>query len=110
MIRRRHLLAASGAAFLSWDAVLGVAHAQTPPGVIVMAKQIDDIITLDPAESFEYTAQDIAGNVYQELVTTPNVDPSRLVGDLAESWTAGDDARTLTFRLKPGPKFASGKE
>ncbi|WP_043830180.1 ABC transporter substrate-binding protein [Muricoccus aerilatus] len=110
MIPRRHLLAASGAAFLSWNAAIRAAHAQTPPGVIVMAKQIDDIITLDPAESFEYTAQEIAGNVYQKLVTTPNDDPSRLAGDLAESWTASDDARTFTFRLKPGQKFASGKE
>ena len=59
MIPRRSLLAASGAAFLSWDAVIRTAHAQTPPGVIVMAKQIDDIITLDPAESFEYTGGEI---------------------------------------------------
>ena len=109
-IPRRSLLAASGAAFLSWDALIRTAHAQTPPGVIVMAKQIDDIITLDPAESFEYTGGEICGNVYQKLVTTPNEDPSRLVGDLAESWTAGEDARTFTFRLKPGQKFASGRE
>ncbi|WP_458093893.1 ABC transporter substrate-binding protein [Roseomonas sp. WA12] len=114
MTTRRTLLtglgAASGAAFLSWDAAIRSAHAQTPPGVIVMAKQIDDIITLDPAESFEYTGGEICGNVYQKLVTTPNEEPSRLTGDLAESWTASDDARTFTFRLKPGQKFASGKE
>ncbi|SHK14190.1 peptide/nickel transport system substrate-binding protein [Roseomonas rosea] len=110
MTTRRNLLAASGAAFLPWDSLIRAAHAQTPPGVIVMAKQIDDIITLDPAESFEYTAQEIAGNVYQKLVTTPNDEPSRLTGDLAESWTASEDAKTFTFRLKPGQKFSSGRE
>ncbi|HEY8612666.1 MAG TPA: ABC transporter substrate-binding protein [Roseomonas sp.] len=114
MTTRRTLVtalgAASGTAFLSWDAAIRAAHAQTPPGIIVMAKQIDDIITLDPAESFEYTGGEICGNVYQKLVTTPNEAPSRLTGDLAESWTASDDAKTFTFRLKPGQKFASGKE
>jgi peptide/nickel transport system substrate-binding protein len=49
MTTRRTLMVASGAAFLSWDAVIRTAHAQTPPGIIVMAKQIDDMITLDPA-------------------------------------------------------------
>ncbi|MBP0495829.1 ABC transporter substrate-binding protein [Pararoseomonas indoligenes] len=110
MPSRRTLFAASGAAFLSWDAVIRAAHAQTPPGVLVMAKQIDDVISLDPAESFEFTGTEICGNVYQKLTTTATDDPARLAGDLAESWTAGDDAKTFTFTLKPGQKFASGKE
>ena len=33
----------------------GGAHAQTPKETIVMAKQIDDIISLDPAEAFEFS-------------------------------------------------------
>ncbi|MBP0443171.1 ABC transporter substrate-binding protein [Roseomonas sp. SSH11] len=114
MTTRRNLLtglgAASGTAFLPWDSLIRAAHAQTPPGVVVMAKQIDDIITLDPAEAFEYTAAEICGNVYQRLVTTPNDEPARIQGDLAESWSASDDAKTFTFRLKPGQAFASGKE
>jgi peptide/nickel transport system substrate-binding protein len=114
MTTRRNLVAAlgaaSGAAFLPWDAVIRAAHAQTPPGIIVMAKQIDDMITLDPAESFEYTGGELCGNVYQKLTTTPNDNPSRLTGDLAENWTASDDAKTFTFRLKAGQKFSSGKE
>jgi peptide/nickel transport system substrate-binding protein len=83
------------------------AEAQSPAGVIVMAKQIDDITSLDPAEAFEYTGTEIIGNVYRKLVTTPNSDPSRLVGDLAESWTTADN-RTFTFTLKAGQRFASG--
>jgi peptide/nickel transport system substrate-binding protein len=109
MTTRRALLATVAAAALPWDALFRDAYAQTPPGVVVMARQIDDVITLDPAESFEFTGGEICGNVYQKLVTTPNSEPSRLVGDLAESWTASDDAKTFTFRLKTGPKFASGK-
>jgi peptide/nickel transport system substrate-binding protein len=83
------------------------ARAQSPAGVIVMAKQIDDITSLDPAEAFEYTGTEIIGNVYRKLVTTPNSDPSRIVGDLAESWST-EDNRVFTFRLKPGARFASG--
>ena len=35
-------------------------------------------------------------------------DTSKVVGDLAESWTVSDDGLTYTFKLKPGLKFASG--
>ncbi|WP_426956074.1 ABC transporter substrate-binding protein [Muricoccus radiodurans] len=108
-LTRRDAMLAAGAAFLPWDGLIRAAWAQTPPGVIVMAKQIDDITSLDPAESFEYTGGEICGNVYQKLVTTPNEEPSRLVGDLAENWTASADAKTFTFTLKAGQRFASGQ-
>ncbi|MGG5817685.1 ABC transporter substrate-binding protein [Falsiroseomonas sp. HW251] len=84
------------------------AEAQSPAGVIVMAKQIDDITSLDPAEAFEYSGSEIIGNVYRKLVTTPNSDPARIVGDLAEAWETSDN-RSFAFRLKPGQKFASGQ-
>ena len=35
------------------------ALAQTPKDTVVMAKQIDDIISLDPAESFEFSGGEI---------------------------------------------------
>ncbi|MFT8245027.1 ABC transporter substrate-binding protein [Roseomonas sp. BN140053] len=85
------------------------AEAQSPAGVIVFAKQIDDMISLDPGECFEFSGSEICGNVYQKLVTTPNNNPAELVGELAERWEASADNRTFTFRLKEGPKFASGK-
>jgi peptide/nickel transport system substrate-binding protein len=103
---RRDLLA--GAAALAAAGTAPRAFAQSPPGVVVMAKQIDDITSLDPAEAFEYTGTEVCGNVYDKLVTTPNDDPAKLVGDLAEAWEIGGDNRTFTFRLKAGPKFASG--
>ncbi|WP_159992912.1 ABC transporter substrate-binding protein [Roseomonas sp. 18066] len=108
MLTRRSLLLASAAA-AALPATLSPAMAQTPPGVLVFAKQIDDIITVDPHEAFEYTASELAGNVYQKLVTTPNSDPGSIQGELAEKWEAGADGKTFTFTLKDGPKFASGK-
>lgn len=111
MIDRRSLLAAGALAPAIVPAIASLArtaHAQTPREVLVMARRIDDIISLDPQHSFEYMGNEIGGNVYQRLVTTRNDAPSRLVGELAESWQASDDARTFTFRLKDGPRFASG--
>jgi len=114
MLSRRSLLLASAAAAslpagLAATGGLRGAAAQTPPGVLVFAKQIDDIISLGPHEAFEYTASELAGNVYQKLVTTPNSDPGQITGELAERWTASDDNKTFTFTLRQGPKFASGK-
>jgi peptide/nickel transport system substrate-binding protein len=109
LTRRSLLLASSAAAVLPGTLAATAAQAQTPKDVLVFAKQIDDIISLDPHEAFEYTASEIAGNVYQKLVTTPNSNPSEIRGELAEKWTVSSDSKTFTFTLKDGPKFASGK-
>lgn len=106
-LTRRSLLAGSAAALTAAQHAT-TASAQSPPGVVVMARQIDDITSLDPAEAFEYSGTEIIGNVYRKLVTTPNEDPARLVGELAEAWEVGGDNRTFTFRLREGAKFASG--
>jgi peptide/nickel transport system substrate-binding protein len=110
MLTRRSLLLASSAAAALPGALLATpAAAQTPPGVVVFARQIDDIISLDPHEAFEYAASEMSANVYQKLVTTPNANPSEIQGELAEKWDVSDDNKTFTFTLRDGPKFASGK-
>lgn len=85
------------------------AGAETPPNMLVIANRIDDITTLDPAESFEFAGSDVSRNVYGKLV---NFDPANLSGgyipDLAESWTVSDDGMTITFKMRPGVKFHSG--
>ncbi len=97
--------------------VLGIAMAapgaqllaETPPNMLVIANRIDDITTLDPAESFEFAGSDVIRNMYGRLV---NFDPMNLDAgygpDLAESWTVSDDGMTITFKMREGVKFISG--
>jgi len=54
------------------------AQAATPRDTLVVAFAFDDIITMDPAESFEISAGEIMGNVYDRLVRFDVNDPSKL--------------------------------
>jgi peptide/nickel transport system substrate-binding protein len=82
--------------------------AATPPDTLVMAWHIDDIISLDPAEVFEFSSAEIMGNTYERLVTYDPKDVSKLTGEIAESWKISEDGKTFTFKIREGKKFASG--
>lgn len=84
------------------------ALAATPKDTLVIAWAIDDIITMDPAESFEISAGEIMGNAYDRLIRFDVADPSKLIGDVAKTWTVSPDGKTYSFELKDGLRFASG--
>ena len=86
----------------------GPVLAATPKDTLVQALAFDDIITMDPAESFEISGGEILGNTYERLVGFDVRDPSRLAGVVAKGWTISADGKTFSFELKPGLKFASG--
>jgi peptide/nickel transport system substrate-binding protein len=86
----------------------GPAAAATPKDTVVMAKQIDDIISLDPGESFEFSGSEAVGNMYERLITYDLANVSQLRGELAESWSVAPDGRTYTFRIRRGVRFHSG--
>ncbi len=106
-LTRGRLGAAAVAAMLALAGAMP-AVAATPKDTLVVAWAIDDIITMDPAESFEISAGEIMGNTYDRLVRFDVSDPSKLYGDVAKSWTVSPDGKTFSFELKPGLKFASG--
>lgn len=106
MLHSRKLLAASAMALALFGAP--AVQAETPADTLVMAWAIDDIISLDPAEVFEFSAAEILGNSYEKLITYDVDDVSKITGQMAESWEVSEDGLTLTFHLKPGLKFASG--
>ncbi len=84
------------------------AFAATPADTLVEGWAIDDIITLDPGEAFEISTAEVTANTYSKLVNLDLNDTSKVVGELADSWTISDDGLTYTFKLKSGLKFASG--
>jgi peptide/nickel transport system substrate-binding protein len=84
------------------------AHAKTPANTLVVAKQIDDLISLDPAEAYEPTSFEVVGNLYDRLMKFEADDPTKLVGGVAESWAISPDSKTYTFKIRTGLKFESG--
>jgi len=106
--KRRALTLAAALAATTSLAGLVPAAAQTPKDTVVMAKQIDDIISLDPAEAFEFSGVEVVTNIYDKLIGVDLAKGNALVGDLAQSWTVSDDNLTYTFKLRPGVKFHSG--
>jgi peptide/nickel transport system substrate-binding protein len=99
---------ALGAALAATFALSNPVTAETPQDSLVMGFQIDDLITLDPAEVFEFTGAEYAANVYDRLVTYPVDDVADLRGHVAESWEIADDGKTYTFRVRDGITFHSG--
>ena len=64
--------------------------------------------TLDPAKTKigeEYIINFLVYSGLTEIDRTGQVKP-----DLAESWTASEDQKTWTFKLRPGVKFHHGRE
>ncbi len=61
MLTRRTLVAGS-AAVLAAPMIVTRGLAATPKGVVVMVKQIDDIISFDPAESYEFSNNGMDAN------------------------------------------------
>ena len=83
-------------------------QAATPPDTLVQAWKLDEVISLDPAEIFEFTTSEVAGNTYERLINYDLKDVSKIYGEVAESWTVSPDGKTFTFKIRQGKKFASG--
>jgi len=103
----KHAIAAAGIA-LAVPAALSSANAATPPDILVVAQSIDDVVSLDPAEGFEFTSVQTFNSLYQRLIQPGADDTTKLKPGVAESWTPAKDGRGLVFKLRAGATFASG--
>ncbi len=101
----RRLMGAALIAAMAWSTP---ALAETPKDTLVMAHTIDDIITLDPAEIFEFSGAEYAGNTYDRLIGYEVDDVSKIYGVVAESWDISEDGKTYTFKIRSGINFVSG--
>ncbi len=81
----------------------------TPTNILVMAKSLDDLITLDPAEAFEFSGTEIIANLYDRLFEANRVGPGEPTPSLVQGWSVSEDGRTYEFRLKEGPVFENGR-
>jgi len=86
------------------------ALAATPKDILVMATKIDDVITLDPAEIFEFSGAEFAANTYDRLINYDVDNVSDIYGGVAESWTISEDGLTYLFKIKKDITFASGNK
>lgn len=84
------------------------ARAATPSDMVVIGKQIDDLLTLDPGECYELTGVEVLTNIYDRLLRYEADDLTKLVGGVAQSWTVSADGKTYTFKIRPDLKFQSG--
>jgi peptide/nickel transport system substrate-binding protein len=84
------------------------AFADTPSNTLVVAKAIDDIISLDPASNYEHSGTETINNVYEQLMQFEPEDVSKLVGGAVESWKVSEDGKTFELKLRPGQVFHSG--
>jgi peptide/nickel transport system substrate-binding protein len=82
--------------------------AETPADTLVLADAIDDIVSIDPHEAFEFSGVDLNNNVYDTLIELDPIKPDELVPGLAESWAVSEDGMTYTFKVKSGITFSSG--
>ena len=86
----------------------GQATAGTPKDTLVIAKNISDIITLDPAEVFEFTGGELIANIYDRVMMFEPEDLGTLVGGVAESYEISADGKTIILKVRPGQTFHSG--
>lgn len=109
MLTRRTFLTTAAAAPAIVRAEMGPARANTPTDVLVMAKQIDDMLSLDPAEAAEFSSVELDNNFYRKLVIPDPTTGATITGDIAKSWDISPDALTLTFHLGDDATVESGR-
>jgi peptide/nickel transport system substrate-binding protein len=93
---------------LVFTALSGSALAATPADTLVVVQSLDDIVSLDPAESSELSSIQTLPSLYQRLIQADRDNPAKVVPILAESWQGDATAKTLTMKLRPQAVFASG--
>ena len=98
--------ATAALALFALSFLASAASARVPDYGLVVAKNLDDLISLDPAEVFEFSGGELAAQVYDRLVVRDPADPARLMPGAAEDWRFEGDR--LVFRLRTGLVFQSG--
>jgi peptide/nickel transport system substrate-binding protein len=78
------------------------ALADTPADTLVVAQNIDDIVSIDPGEAYEFSSGEYVTQTYDRLVQYDAPDVTKLVAGLADKWMVDDANKTITFTLRDG--------
>ena len=72
-------------------------QAETPDNILVVAQNIDDIVTIDPASAYEFSSGEYVANTYDTLVRYDAADTTVLAPALATDWQidAGSKSRYI---------------
>ena len=104
----QHFTAALGLTALMAFSATQTAVAETPKDTFVIARNIADIINLDPAEVFEFSGAEVIANIYEKVMTFEPDNLTKLVGGTTESYSFSDDGKVITLKMRPGIIFHSG--
>jgi peptide/nickel transport system substrate-binding protein len=96
------------AATAAFVLLFSTAHAKTPADTFVVAANMSQMITLDPAAVNESFTAGFMRNVCDPLIALDPDDPTRLVPGIAESWTVAPDSSSYTLAIRKGLRFPSG--
>ncbi|MBE3639954.1 ABC transporter substrate-binding protein [Mangrovicoccus algicola] len=99
----KHFMASVALAAL----VAGSAAAETPKDQLIVAFNMNNVLTMDPAAITGGEAVQILNNVYDALLQFDE-EGRTLQPRLAESWEIAPDNMSVTFHLRPDMTFASG--
>jgi peptide/nickel transport system substrate-binding protein len=80
-----------------------------PADTVVMAKRIGDIVSLDPAEAYEISDEEVIANLYDHLLDYDPAHPAAIRAALAQAWSVDADGMRYRFTLRPDARFASGR-
>ena len=108
MLARLQSFACAGIIVMILCGIVAPTRAATPADTIVMAKAIDDMFTLDPAEVYGLSDGEIMSNLYDRVMRFEPEDLAKLEEEAVESWAVSDDGKTFTFKVRPGQIFHSG--
>ena len=107
-IRRAAKFAAVLALTLVATAAAYAASGSSAAGSTLVIDRSFEIKTADPQRAFEPTASLVNRGVFDTLFTYKGSDVAHPLPLLVQSWKATKDARTFTFQLRNGVRFADG--
>ncbi len=93
--------------FLALSVVIPLTSALAQDKDAIVIGTTDRIVTLDPANAYDYFSCNVIRNIMSGLVDY-KLGTSEIVPALAESWDVSPDGLTYTFRLRKGVKFSDG--